>query len=155
MAGTLTKSRNSGLRTWFGGEPFNSFRKEMDDLFSRFSIGPENWPSLEHVPALDLSETEAAVEVKLDVPGFKPEDIDIQVRGNLLTIIGKKEEEKEEQDREYHRVERRQGTFTRSVTMPCDVLSAKAKADYKSGVLTLTLPKTEPARTEKIAVKAG
>ena len=73
----------------------------------------------------------------------------------LLTISGKKEEEKEEQDREYHRVERRQGTFTRSVTLPCDVLSAKAKADYKSGVLTLTLPKTEPTCTEKIAVKAG
>lgn len=155
MAGTLTKSRNGGLRTWFGGEPFNSFRKEMDDLFTRFGFEPENWPSLEHVPALDLSETETAVEVKLDVPGFKPEAIDIQVRGNLLVISGKKEEEKEEKDREYHRVERRQGSFTRSVTLPCEVVSAKAKADYKSGVLTLTMPKTEPAHSEKIAVKAG
>lgn len=155
MAGTLTKARNGGLRTWFGGDPFNSFRKEMDDLFSRFGFEPENWPSLEHVPALDLSETEAAVEVKLDVPGFKPEDIDIQVRGNLLTISGKKEDEKEEKGREYHRVERHQGTFARSVTLPCDVVSAKAKADYKSGVLTLTMPKTEPVHAEKIAVKGS
>lgn len=155
MTGTLTKSRNGGLRTWFGGEPFNSFRKEMDDLFSRFGFEPENWPSLEHVPALDLSETEAAVEVKMDVPGIKPEEIDIQVRGNLLTITGKKEEVKEEKGREYHRVERSQGTFTRSVTLPCEVIGAKATAEYKAGVLTLTMPKTEPVHAEKIAVKAA
>lgn len=155
MAGALTKSRNGGLRAWFGGEPFSSFRKEMDDLFSRFGFEPENWPSLEHVPALDLSETETSVEVKMDVPGFKPEEIDIQVRGHLLIISGSRQEEKEEKDREYHRVERSKGTFTRSVTLPCEVVSAKAKAEYKAGVLTLTMPKTEPVHSEKIAVKAS
>lgn len=155
MAGTLTKSRNGGVRTWFGGEPFASFRKEMDDMLSRFGMEPENWPSLEHVPALDLSETEAAVEVKMDVPGLKPEDIEIQVRGNLLTISGKTKEEKEEKGREYHRIERRQGEFSRSVTLPCDVVGTKAKAEYKNGVLTLTMPKTEPVHTQKIEVKAA
>ena len=96
MPGTLTKTRHGGLRNWFGGDPFSSFRKEMDDVLSRFGFEPENWPSIEHVPALDLSETETSVEVKMDVPGIKPEDIDIQVRGNLLTIHGKTQDEKEE-----------------------------------------------------------
>ena len=154
MAGTLTKSRNGGMRTWFAGEPFTSFRKEMDDVLSRFGLEPENWPSIEHVPALDLSETETAVEVKMDVPGLKPEDIEIQVRGNLLTICGKTSEEKEEKGREFHRIERHQGAFSRSVTLPCDVVGAKANAEYKNGVLTLTMPKTEPVHAEKIAVKA-
>lgn len=155
MAGTLTKSRNGGMRTWLGGDPFASFRKEMDDVLSRFGFEPENWPSLEHVPALDLSETEASVEVKMDVPGFKPEEIEIQVRGNLLTISGKTKEEKEEKGREYHRIERHQGEFSRSVTLPCDVVGAKAKAEYKNGVLTLTMPKTEPVHAQKIEVKAA
>lgn len=155
MAGTLTKSRNSGLRSWLGGEPFASFRKEMDDMLSRFGMEPENWPSLEHVPALDLSETEATVEVKMDVPGIKPEDIEIQVRGNLLTISGKTQEEKEEKGREFHRIERHSGSFSRSVTLPCDVVGAKAKAEYKNGVLTLTMPKTEPVHAQKIEVKAA
>ncbi len=155
MVGTLTKSRNGGLRSWFGGEPFNSFRKEMDDVFSRFGFEPENWPSLEHVPALDLSETETAVEMKMDVPSLKPEDIEIHVRGNLLTISGKTKEEKEEKGREYHRIERHSDAFSRSVTLPCDVVGAKANAEYKNGVLTLTLSKTEPIHAEKIAVKAG
>lgn len=155
MTGTLTKTRNGGMRTWFGGEPFSSFRKEMDDVLSRFGFEPENWPSLEHVPALDMSETETAVEVKMDVPGLKPEDIEIQVRGNLLTISGKTHEEKEEKGREFHRVERHQGSFSRSVTLPCEVVGAKANAEYKNGVLTLTMPKMEPVHAEKIAVKAA
>lgn len=154
MTGTLTRARNGGLRSWLGGEPFAAFRKEMDDLFSRFGFEPENWPSLEHVPALDLSETESTVEVKMDVPGVNPEDIEIEVRGQLLTIRGSVREEKEEKGREYHRIERHQGSFSRSVTLPCDVVSAKAKAEYKNGVLTLTMPKTEPVRAEKITVKA-
>ena len=155
MAGLLSKTPDGGLRHWFGSEPFGMFRKEMDDLFSRFGFEPENWPSLEHVPALDLSETEGAVEVTMDVPGLKPDQIDIQVRGNLLTITGNKEEEKEEKGKEFHRVERRRGSFTRSVTLPCDVVGSKASAEYKDGVLTLTLPKTEPVRSEKITIKSG
>jgi len=151
---TLTKSRNGGLRSWFGSDRFSSFRKEMDDVLTRFGFEPSSGLTLEVVPALDLSETESDVEVKMDVPGFKPEEIDIQVRGNLLTVSGSNKEEKEEKGREYHRIERRQGSFSRSVTLPCEVVGAKAKAEYKSGVLRLTLPKIETVRSEKIAVQA-
>lgn len=155
MTGSLTKTRNGGLRNWFGGEPFGMFRQEMDDLFSRFGFEPENWPTFEHAPALDLSETENAVEVKMDAPGLKPEEIEIQVRGNLLTITGNKQEEREEKGKQFHRVERRQGSFSRSVTLPCEVVGSKAAAEYKDGVLNLTLPKTEPVQAQKIAVKAA
>lgn len=157
MFGTLAKTRNGGgLRTLFGGgDPFNSFRKEMDDVLSRFGFESENWPSIEHVPALDLSETEGAVEVKMDVPGFQPENIEIHVRGNQLTIKGKAEDEKEEKGREFHRVERHRGEFSRSVMLPCEVVGTKAKAEYKNGVLTLNMPKTEPIQSQKIEVNAA
>lgn len=154
MAGALSKSGDTGLRNWLGGGPFSSLRKEMDDLFSKFGFADEAWPKLESVPALDLSETDGTVDLKMDVPGFKADDIDIQIRGDLLTISGTKKEEKEEKGREFHRIERRQGSFSRSVTLPCPVSQKDAKAEYKNGVLTLSLPKIEPVKAQKIAVSS-
>jgi HSP20 family protein len=147
---------NGGLRRLFGGSPFLAWQQEMEDLLDRFGF-ERNWPALEGttevVPALDLSETENSVDVKLDIPGYKPEDIDIQIRGNLLTIKGSKKEEKEEKGRSYHRIERASGSFTRTVALPCDVIEKDAKAEYKDGVLSLTMPKTEPVKAVKVAVK--
>lgn len=158
MTTALKKSPSVGLPSWFGRSPFPALRQEMEDLFARFGFNGE-WPALETateiVPSLDLSETENSVDVKLDVPGYKPEDIDIQIRGGLLTIKGLKKEEKEEKGRSYHRIERTADSFTRSVTLPCEVREGDAKAEYKDGVLSLTMPKTEPIKAVKVAVKAG
>lgn len=158
MTTALKKSPSIGWPSWFGRSSFPALRREMDDLFARFGFNGD-WPALEStteiVPALDMSETESTVDVKLDVPGYKPEDIDIQIRGGLLTIKGSKKEEKEEKGRTFHRVERTAGSFTRSVTLPCDVRESDAKADYKDGVLSLTMPKTEPIKAVKVAVKAS
>ncbi len=158
MTTALRKSSNGGLRRLFGSSPFPAMQHEMEDLFERFGF-ERNWPTLESatelVPALDLSETETSVDVKLDVPGFKSEDIDIQIRAGLLTITGSKKEEKEEKGRSYHRIERTAGSFARSVTLPCDVVEKDAKAEYKDGVLSLTIPKTEPVKAVKVAVKAA
>ena len=158
MTTALRKSTNSGLRRLFGSSPFPALQQEMEDLFERFGF-ERNWPALENatevMPALDLSETESSIDVKMDVPGYKSEDIDIQIRGGLLTINGSKKEEKEEKGRSYHRIERTAGSFTRSVTLPCDVVEKDAKAEYKDGVLSLTIPKTEPVKAVKVAVKAA
>ena len=158
MTTALRKSSNGGLRRLFGNGSFPSMPQEMEDLFDRFGF-ERNWPVLDSatgtVPALDLSETESSVDVKLDIPGFKSDDIDIQIRGGLLTISGSKKEEKEEKGRSYHRIERTAGSFARSVTLPCNVVEKDAKAEYKDGVLSLTIPKTEPVKATKVAVKAG
>jgi len=98
--------------------------------------------------------TPDAVRVRMDVPGVKPADLDLQIHGNLLTITGKREEEKEEKDRTYHRVERSSGSFSRTVTLPCAVDEAKVEAQYKDGILTVALPKTPEAKAHKIQVKA-
>jgi HSP20 family protein len=122
-------------------------REEMQDLAERF------WGEGEGGPSIDLSETDNSVEVKMDLPGIKPGEVDIQVNGNLLTISGERKEEKEEKGRTYHRLERRVGMFSRSLTLPCAVVEGEAAAEYRDGILSITLPKAEGAKTHKIKVK--
>jgi HSP20 family protein len=106
------------------------------------------------LPSLDLAETDSAFEIKVDVPGFKSEEIGVEVRGDLVQIRGEhKTETKEEKDKTYHRIERRSGSFSRTLTLPCRVNEQKVVADYKEGVLTIHLPKVEGARTHKIKVQ--
>ena len=104
---------------------------------------------------MDVSETDKTVEVRLDLPGIKPEDVDIQLCAGTLTVRGERREEEEKKDKErnYHRVERRYGNFSRSVTLPCGVREDEAAAEYKDGVLTVTLPKSEESKTRRIKVK--
>lgn len=154
MSTTATKREPRSVGTWFRRGPLGSLREEMEDLFSR-AFGEEGglWPSERIIPSLDLAETEAALEVRMDIPGMEPKDIDIQVNGNLLTISGERKEEKEEKGKTYHRIERRTGSFSRSVTLPCPVKEDAVDAQYKSGILTVKLPKTEEAKAKKISVK--
>lgn len=104
---------------------------------------------------MDVSETEQAVVVKMDLPGVAGKDIEISVDNNLLTIRGERKEEKEEGDKtkQYHRIERRFGSFSRSLPLPCAVSEAEAGAEFKEGVLTVTLPKSESVKPRKITVK--
>jgi HSP20 family protein len=126
----------------------------MEDLVSRFwGDGEEAWPTGRLIPSVDLSETPKALEVRVDLPGVKPKEIDIQVSGNLLTISGEKKEEKEEKGKTFHRIERYSGSFSRTMALPCAVNEDEVAAEYHDGVLTITLPKTEEAKTRKITVK--
>jgi HSP20 family protein len=126
----------------------------MEQLVSRaFGEDVALWPSERILPSLDLAETAASVEVRMDIPGMEAKDIDIQVNGNLLTISGERKEEHEEKGKTFHRVERRVGSFSRTVTLPCPVREEVVDAQYKSGILTVKLPKTEEAKAKKITVK--
>ena len=149
---TLPAPRTNGLSAW--RSPLGQLRREMRDWMSGFF--PENeeaWFGAA-VPSLDLSETPDAVQVRMDVPGVKAADLEIQINGNLLTISGKREEEKEEKDRTFHRIERSSGSFSRTVTLPCSVDESKVDAQYKDGTLTVALPKTPEAKARKIQVKS-
>jgi len=145
------------LKSWFGRDPFRDLQTEMDHMLSRFSerwIGADGLPEAWN-PSLDLSETDTEVQIMMDAPGMKPEEIDIEVTGNMLRIHGEHKEEKEEKARTFHRVERRMGSFSRMVELPCDVIEDKVAAEFKDGVLRVTLPKAEAAKTHRVAVKAN
>jgi HSP20 family protein len=133
-------------------EPFEALRDEISGFRSRF-FEDEGWLGDIMKPSVDMAETDGVIEVTMDIPGVDPKEIDIQVSGNMLTISGEKKEEKEEKGKTFHRVERRYGSFSRSMTLPCPVNEDKVGAECHEGVLKVTLPKTEESKTRKIKVK--
>lgn len=151
MSTTMTKPESRATRMW---DPFRMAREEMETLWSQW-IGEPSARLLgsRMVPSMDLSETPNTVEVRMDVPGMKSEDIDIQLANGVLTISGERKEEKEEKGKTFHRVERHYGSFSRSVTVPTAVSEDKVDAQYHDGVLTVNLQKTEEAKARKIKVK--
>ena len=155
MSTTPTKPERTAPRPWFRRGGLEAIREELQDMYSQFvGDGGSLLPWSGYLPSLDLVETDTALEVRMDVPGVKPEDIDVQLSGNLLTIAGKRSEEKEENGKTYHRVERSYGSFSRSLTLPCNVKDEKVDAKIEGGVLRVTLQKTDDAKTRKIKVQS-
>lgn len=155
MAGKLTVREPRSMVPWFRRDPVLAVREEVEDLLSRiWGDEGDGWLVGRYSPSLDLAETDSTVEVRLDLPGAKPEEIDIQLSGNVLTVSGERKEEKEEKGRTFHRVERREGGFSRSISLPCAVEEEKVQAQYRDGVLSITMPKTEKAKAKKIKVKS-
>jgi len=136
------------------------FRSPFDRLFEDLmSNSIRNWPGTaetvgEWIPALDISETENEVRVRAEIPGVDPEKLEITINNGVLSISGSKEETKDEEGENFHRVERRYGSFFRQVTLPCDVNEDKVHAEVKKGVLNLHLPKSAAATPRKITVKS-
>jgi HSP20 family protein len=134
--------------------PLRSLRRELESLFSDlWSDVSERLPFERLAPDLDMSETDDTIRVQMDLPGLKPGDFDIQIHDNVLTISGKREEEKEEKGRTYHVIERATGRFSRSISMPCDVQEDRAEARYRDGVLTVDIPKAAQSKAHRIPVK--
>ncbi len=129
--------------------PFHELRREIDRLFQEFfgkSTLPEKFEMFEWIPAVDVSETEDNIIVKADLPGVKPEEIEINISDNILTIKGEKKKEEEEKKENFYRVERYYGSFMRAIQLPVDIDVEKVKATYKDGVLKITLPKKAEAK---------
>ncbi|MEY2726153.1 MAG: Spore protein [Planctomycetota bacterium] len=143
------------LTPFFSRDPFAGIQQEMDDLWSRFRLESNgDWHPAAIAPSVDLSESDDAIQVRMDVPGMKANEIHVEVTGNTLRISGEHKEEKKEKGRTYHRLERRVGTFSRSLPLPADVLEQKVVAECQDGVLTISLPKAESARTQTVKVIA-
>lgn len=141
-----------------------SLHREMDRLFESLwneGFGPSpqlgNWAGLEVMPQLDVTEDEKAFSVKVDLPGMDEKDVDVTLSDRVLTIRGKKEEDKEEKGKDYHRRERVCGSFRRSIEIPAAVDASRIEASFKKGVLTVHLPKSKEAREQikRIEVKAA
>ena len=104
------------------------------------------------LPTVDISENDSGFEIHAELPGVSQEDVQVSVTDNLLTIKGEKNQKRETESKSYHRIERQYGTFQRSFTLPRHVDTGNIKADYKDGILTLTIPKAEAAKPKEIQI---
>ena len=146
-----------------GGQlaPVSSFRSEMDRLFDSFftrglpAWGNRDWPSFAGwEPPVDVEESDKDVVVRAEVPGMKADDIDLAIHDNTLVISGEKKETEERKEGGYVYQERRYGSFRRQVSLPSAVDAENVSADYKDGVLHVTLHKSQEALPKKIKVTA-
>jgi HSP20 family protein len=106
-------------------------------------------------PALDISERKDAYLVTVELPGLKPEDLDITMEDGLLTVQGERQFTSESSEQQFHRVERRYGAFRRSITLPAHVLAEGIQASFEDGVLQILVPKAEEAKPKRIQVRPG
>lgn len=146
----------ASLMRWYPFSDFRSLRRHTDRLFDDFFRGPRlvPWESAELAFPLDVYETEESLVVKAPLPGVRPEDVDISITDDILTIKGETKSEEEVERENYHRRELRYGSFCRSVPLPTQVEHGKAEAAFEQGILTVTLPKTAEAKPKTIKVKA-
>ncbi len=127
----------------------------FDRLVDSFFGGgrPAGSGSLMRAPETDVVETEREIRVVTEMPGLKPDDVEVDVENNVLTIRGEKREERTEGEQgKWHLAERRYGTFARSFVLPRDVDADNIGASFEDGVLTVTIPKSEKARRRRIDV---
>ena len=131
-----------------------SLRQAMDRLFEDSFVRPGGWTADGNggVLPLDIYRTAESLIVKAALPGVKPEDVQVTVEGDTLTIAGEFRDEHSEDERGYVFRELRRGSFSRTVQLPGDVAADRAGAHYEHGVLTLTLPKREEAKPRQIRI---
>jgi HSP20 family protein len=146
----------SNLTRWEPAREMMTLRDAMDRLFDEaftrpFGSGNGGWSS---TPAIDLYQTDDDVVVKAALPGFKADEVQINVHGDMLTLKGETKQTEEMKEKTYHLREHRWGSFERSITLPTTVVADKAKAEFENGILTITLPKAEEVRPKTITVKA-
>jgi HSP20 family protein len=134
-----------------------SFRDAMERLFDERFFRPIWIGSGEQqaAPALDLYTTPEAVIARVALPGVKPEDVDVTISDELVTITGALKEEKETSDAGYVHKELSRGEFTRTFSLPTAIKADAAKAEFKNGLLTLTLPKTEELKPTHVKVQVS
>jgi HSP20 family protein len=143
-------------------DPFQdllAIQDEMNQLFGR-AVGQGPGRSQDQsgermwAPALDISERKDAYVVTVEVPGIKAEDLDITLEDGLLTIQGERRFTQESTEQQFHRVERRYGSFRRSITLPAQVQAEQIEASFEDGVLQVIVPKAEEAKPKKISVRS-
>ena len=144
------------LTRWNPYRDLNSLQHRMNRLFdAQFGGREESLTAGAFVPPVDVYEDEHSVQLKLEVAGVAEKDLDIKVENNTLTVSGERKFDKEEKEENFHRVERRYGSFTRSFTLPTTVNTEDIKADYEQGVLKIRLAKRQEAKPKQIKVNIG
>jgi HSP20 family protein len=154
---SLSRWQRPDLTNWSTFGRLSSLRDEIDRLFEApfgdWVRGPQLFSGW--TPAMDVYEDREHFYVKAELPGMKKEDIDISLHNGALSISGERKSEATHGDAETHRTERFFGRFQRAVSLPSPVAADRVKAQYKDGVLTVTLPKTEEAKPKQIDVNVS
>ena len=137
-------------------DPFRELRSLQDEL-NRVFISPFQSDSEESAkgswtPSVDIVETEGQIVLEAELAGLKPEEVDVSIENNVVTIKGERKFEKKEEKDNYHRIERSYGSFIRSFTLPRTVVGDEATADFDNGILRVTLPKREETKARRIEV---
>ena len=153
----LTRWQKPAVANWPAFGRLTDLRDEIDRLFeaplaefARSSRLLSGW-----TPELDVYEDKDSVFVKAELPGMKREEIELSLHDNTLSISGERKAESKHQDAEVYRSERFVGRFQRTISLPSPVASDKVKAQYKDGILTVTLPKTEESKPKQINVSVS
>lgn len=158
MLGSLVPWRQRSLfpTTDRFSQTMNQMEEEMEGLMERFwgGNGGQLTTGSGFLPTVDLVETENQFEVTVDLPGLKPDEVNVEFKGGSLWISGKREEEKEEEGKTYHCVERRRGEFRRVLPLPDMIDEEKINAHFENGVLKVAVPKNEEVKTKHIEVES-
>ena len=140
----------SELTEWRPFSDFAELRHRLDQAFRDLSEGAQHgW-----IPSVDLVRKEDALVLRADIPGIKPDDVEIEVEDDILTVSGEHREEKEEKKEHYMRRERRYGSFSRSMVLPKGVQADDIEAKCEDGVLEVTIPVPKGEEKQKIEVKS-
>merc|ERR1711879_915156 len=142
------------------GTPFDEMERYFDQLFKNpFSLMTRSsWPGFDFPrmegmsPSVDIFEEKGKVIIKADIPGINKDDLDVSITENTVTISGEKKQEEKVERKDYHREERRYGSFCRRFRLPADVDADKAEASFKNGVLEISLPKTKESKQKKVTI---
>ncbi len=150
--------RVHSVTRWDPFAEFAGLRREMDQIFGEFfGRTPATMAATEGLwsPLVDVHETKDSFLLKAELPGVKPEDLQVSVEGDALTLKGERKRETEVKDGQYHRIERSFGRFERVVLLPSIVDQDRVKATYRDGVLEIQLPKKEEAKAKEVKVEVA
>jgi HSP20 family protein len=132
----------------------NQFNRLFEPFFRSFALDEDSSLPATWTPAVDVIEDKEKIVVRAEVPGMKREDIGIEYSDGILTFRGERAFEKTSEERNYHRIERSYGSFVRTFTLPRGVDHEKIAAEYRDGVLEITVPKREEAKAKRIEINA-
>jgi HSP20 family protein len=131
-----------------------TLREAMNRLFDDSFTHPFGVAAGLRAPEVDIYQTDDDVVVRTSLPGMKAEDVQITITGDLLSLKGEFKEKEDKKEKAYHLREQRFGSFERILSLPAHVMADKARADFETGVLTITLPKAEEVKPKTITIKA-
>ncbi|HEY9626558.1 MAG TPA: Hsp20/alpha crystallin family protein [Coleofasciculaceae cyanobacterium] len=143
------------LIRWQPFQEMEYLQRDMNRLFDRLTTTDGEGSRTAFVPPAELQETEEAIHLRLEVPGITPQDLDIQVSADAVSISGERKEEIKTEDKGMTRTEFRYGRFQRVIPLPFRVQNTNTQADYKDGILKLVLPKAEEEKNKVFKVNLG
>src|SRR5947209_2000048 len=151
----MWRNTKMAITRWDPFREVMALQNRMNSLFREMGEQDSALTTASFVPAVDIYEDSKKVVLKLEVPGIEEKDLDVRVENNTLTVKGERKFEKEEKEENFHRIERRYGSFFRSFTLPSTVDTEHIGASYNAGILKLELSKKPEAQPKQIKVNVG